>query len=297
MTRNHIIALVFALLIVGCKSTRITVLPENERQAAIDAAASGQYTEAVSAWGNYFATMNALSKSIEPGDFAAAGSSAFQSGDYSLAVKWFDEARFSNYSDVDMYLAYAVIFQSQDNISRELNALNHLRDSYADRAEAAGVSLRLFEINSITNPDNARALWHELPEVVRSTEPMLDRWFQLNLTGDDPRLLDTVSFKLLQLNARHRAALEWQAEKYYNMAEVRYQEEMQKYNRNRTHVQYQFLLNSLREISEIFRQSLRYFEVLWELNPNPGYAAYISNIYVRFDDRDRAEHYRRLANP
>ncbi len=297
MIRLLSITLLLFSFAYGCKTSRISVLPERERERALYAVSIGNHQEAIGGWENYFQMMQASQGTILPSDYSKAAISAFHVENYELALRWFDQARYADYSDFEMYATMAAIYRSQDNLSREIFALSYLKEHFLAHAQLNSVSLRLFEIFSETNPSKAIELWPDLDVEVRAGEAMLNRWFQLNLTAGDKNLLDSVTLRLLDLNPYNKEALEWQAEKFYQIAEDRYQQEMHKYNQNRTHVQYQFLLNSLKDISEIYRQSLRYFEVLWEIDPTPTYAAYMANIYIRFDDRDKAEHFRRLAEP
>lgn len=291
------IILLLFLIFQGCKTTRIVVIPEAERERALSAQSEGEHQEAINSWEAYFQLMQSSSGTILPADYSTAAISAYHAGNHDLALRWFDQARYADYSNFEMYATMAAIYRSADNLSREIFALNFLNDNFSTLAQQTGVSVRLFEIFSETDPSRAIVLWDDLPYEVKIVETMLDRWFRLNLPGGDKNLLDSVSLQLIEKNPRHKEALEWQAEKYYRMAEEQYQQEMQKYNQNRTHVQYQFLLNSLRDISEVYRRSLRYFEVLWEMDPTPTYAAFISNIYLRFDDRERADYFRRLSEP
>jgi hypothetical protein len=85
------------------------------------------------------------------------------------------------------------------------------------------------------------------------------------------------------------------AKKYYNIAENRYQAEMKAYENNKTRKQYALLLEALDEITEEFKISLGYFETLYRLNPRPVYANYMGNIYVRFNDQEKADYYLNLA--
>ena len=57
------------------------------------------------------------------------------------------------------------------------------------------------------------------------------------------------------------------------------------------------MLEQLDQVTADFKVALGYFEKLWELNPDDQsrYAGYMSNIYVRFHDEDKAGYYRELA--
>ena len=48
-------------------------------------------------------------------------------------------------------------------------------------------------------------------------------------------------------------------------------------------------------LKENFKISLGYFETLYKLNPLPAYANYMGNIYVRFNDQEKADYYHNLG--
>jgi hypothetical protein len=89
-------------------------------------------------------------------------------------------------------------------------------------------------------------------------------------------------------------ALEWLAEKYYWLAENSYKAEMEAYEKNRTNKQYNQLLKAFETVSANFKTSLTYFKKLYDLDPSGEYATFLSNIYARLDDKEKAEYYKRL---
>ena len=100
---------------------------------------------------------------------------------------------------------------------------------------------------------------------------------------------------ILEQNPENEPALTWVAKKYYWQAENRYQTEMTAYDLNKTHSQYAILLEAFKTVTLDFKESLGYFTRLYEQYPNPDYAKYLGNIYVRLNDKQKARYYRSLG--
>src|SRR5210317_874995 len=72
---------------------------------------SGNYTQATVSWQEYF-NQTPLEQTAG-GDFASAAKTAYKSGNKELALSWFDQARYKNYSDAEMYATLAKIYRSE----------------------------------------------------------------------------------------------------------------------------------------------------------------------------------------
>ena len=91
-------------------------------------------------------------------------------------------------------------------------------------------------------------------------------------------------------------ALEWLGETYYHKAENSYQAEMKAYEKKHTHLQYLHLTQELKVINGNFQKSLDCFSTLWDLEQKKSYATYLTNIYTRFDNKAKADYYRKFVN-
>lgn len=289
------LATLLGLLIWGCKTTQLSKVIHTEKEIALSASSSGDYNQAVISWQAYFDHQNRANQEIGAEDYANAANDAYKAEKESLTITWFDAARQGGYAGEDMHLALSEIFRKQNNLSRELTSLNYLAENYPETAASKGIYPRLFEIYMETDKQKAYELWNKLDKSVQSKEPYLNNYFILNKSLENNALVDSLANVLLLLNPKHIAALEWNGEKYYWLGENRYQREMEKYNKRKTHVQYQFLLNELKIVAEDFKRSRDYFEKLWAIEKLPRYASFLSNIYARLDNRERAEYYKRLA--
>lgn len=292
--RKLVVLLCGVLLVWACKTTRVVRESVSARENAISAGNQGNFELAVQSWQVYFTQQNAANQVIPAEDLVRAAGDALQSDKEDLAIGWYENAQFAGYSGADMYLAFASFYGKQNNLSRELSALEKLQTVYPDIAENNQIPRRLFDIYMEADHDKAFAMWSNLNKATRSEEHYLNHFFVLNKQKENNTIVDSVANSLLKLNPRHTAALEWNGEKYYWLAENRYQLEMGKYNKNRTHVQYTFLLNELKIVSEDFKKSRTYFDVLWEMSPTPRYATFLANIHSRLDNPDMAGYYKKF---
>lgn len=290
------IVLLFAAVLLGIVSCKTTVNLPQYRESAETAEAAGEYLIATEAWRSYF-EQNPADNELEGSVYAGAAQTAFRATEIEQALEWFQQAMQKGYEEPSMYQTLAEIYKFQGNISKELTAL----EEYIDKSVKVDpeVYSRLFSIFYTTDqPEKALEAWEKMPDTVKRTEQNLERYFSLNKQLKNEAKVDSVSLALLEVAPDHVGALEWQAQKKYERAEARYQSEMKKYEARPTTGNYQTLLRGLKAASDIFRQSLQYFEKLWEVNPDERdqYAVYMNNIHIRFNDKERADFYRKYIN-
>ncbi|MFW5756323.1 MAG: hypothetical protein ACOCWK_06950 [Tangfeifania sp.] len=264
------------------------------KQNAEQAAAQGNFEQAVSEWKTYFDQKNEAGDTISGAEYAEAAQAAYNADMETQAVSWFDEARWAEYADEEMYLTLAEIFKGMDNLSKELTALEYYYDNFGKGNP--DVNSRLFSIyDEIDHHEKALDIWETLPEEKQREKENIEKFFAMNLKLENEEVLDSLSTELLEVNPDHTEALEWNAMKYYWKAENLYKREMQKYENNKTRSQYRKLLEQLDVVTANFKKSLTYFEKLWEQNPGEKYAPYMANIYARFNDGQKAEYYRKFV--
>jgi hypothetical protein len=288
---RYISLLFLAALIGGCSLPKIIA----EKVPEIPAEMPSDPAESLQIWKNYITYRQGKQLSVSAADYATAAGYARGAGESALAVNWAELAMEAGSEEPEIFLMLAEEYRVRDNLSKELKILNYIAEKYPELAHEAGVYDRLFMIYLDTDRDIAFSLWNNIGEELRLDENNLEAFFRHTEQGGNNMTADSIAGRLLMVNPENIAALEWFAVKYYHSAEANYQREMDKYERNKTHVQYQFLLNALKPITEEFRKSLNYFEVLWKIAPGAGYAAYMANIYTRFNNREKADYFRRMA--
>lgn len=284
----------FLLILASCATP---VMVPSYREKAESALLAGNYEESTEAWKLFFQQHPGMND-LEGSTYAMAAKTAYQAGETALAVEWFDQARYRNYSDYEMYKTLAAIYKRQDNLSKELSALEYIKENFDSQDTVA--DSRLFTIyHEIDMVDKALNAWKSMSQEHRDEVDNLEKYFMMNRQLDNESVCDSISRLLLNIDANNQMASEWNAMKYYHRAEARYQKAMTDYENNRTRRQYRVLLNELESATSDYKQALTIFEKLWKLNPGERlhYATFMSNIYVRFRDEKRALYYRNYREP
>jgi tetratricopeptide (TPR) repeat protein len=282
---------VFILAILaGCSGPKVVAPRVPDKILAENATAEGNYAKAVELWKLFFSEQTLAQ--ITGADYAEAAQSAYKTGDLNLAVNWFDQARYKNFSDAGMYATLANIYHSKQNISKELSALEFYSANYSENLNE--INNRLFEIYfEIKLSDKALEAWKKMDPNSKNEISNLKTYFKINQEKKNTGVCDSLSLLILEKEPANVEALEWNGSKYYWLAENRYQQEMEKYNKNKTNKQYKILLSELDLSTADFKRALPFFEKLWELEPGEKYANYFANIYARFGDEAKVNYYRK----
>ena len=281
---------VVAVLLVACGAPKVLTTAKNE---AITFEAAGNYSQALSAWEIYFNTTKI--EDVAGADFAQAAKTAFKADKTTQALSWFDQARYKNYSDAEMYQILAAIYKQQDNLSKELSALEYTFEKYGTGIHK--VNSRLLAIyTEIKANDKAVEIWQAMDSSSRKNETNIENFFEVNKQLERNELCDSLAGVLLEKNAENLAALEWKAKKYYWAGQNRYKREMAKYDNNKTRKNYNVLLKELDLVTADFKKALPYLNKLWKLNPGKEYAAYLANIYARFGNEEKTDYYKKYMD-
>ena len=274
-------------LLVACGGPKVLVSHKDNAEVA---ASQGNYSQAVELWQQYFDQIQI--EEVAGADFADAAKTAFKAGDSNLALGWFDQARYKNYADVEMYATLAKIFREKKNISKELNALEYITENFSE--SSAQINSRLFDVYvEIESPEKALQVWGELDKTTQNELPKLNTYFLVQKELKNTTVCDSVSLVLLNEDPQNVEALEWNAKKYYWKGENCYKREMDKYNKKKTTRQYKILLKELDKATADFKRSLKYFDKLWKIEPGKKYASYFANIYARFGDETKSKSYQK----
>ncbi len=288
---SFLVALIVIVFLVGCSGPKIVTTPGiSNKTVAENEMSAGNYVQALNAWKLYFSQTTL--EQTTGSEFAQAAQSAFKSGDLTQSVSWFDQARYKSFGDAEMYLTLAKIFNSQQNISKELSALEYYESNFNEKSNE--VNERLFGIYfEIKMVDKALESWSEMDEIAKNEISNLKMYFSINKALENTEICDSLSLVILEKEPLNVDALEWNGNKYYWLGENRYQREMEKYNQNKTNRQYKILLAELDLATADLKKSLPYFEKLWKIEPGEKYASYFANIYARFGDETKVNYYKK----
>lgn len=282
-----ILASVFIVfLMIACGAPKVLTTSKSDAAAFEN---TGNFTQAISAWESYFNETEI--ETISGADFAQAAKTAFKVNDLAKSKAWFDQARYKNYADKEMYTTLAEIYRAEDNLSKELSALETYTEKFG--SDNAAVKERLFAIyHEIKLSDKALKMWKQLDAEAMNSEANLQLYFDINKSLKNESVCDSLATTLLDLNAENIPALEWMAKKYYWAGQNRYKSEMAKYEKKKTNKTYKALLKELDLVTADFKKALPYLNKLWELNPGKEYAGYLANIYALFGDKKKTNFYK-----
>jgi len=287
---SFLLGLIIVVFLAGCSGPKVTVTGVSQKAVAEKATTDGNFTQAVEAWKQYFSVQPI--SGISGDDYAEAAQTAFKINDVNLAIGWFDQARFKNFADAEMYATLGKIYRSQQNISKELSALEFYASNFTENLNE--VNRRLFEIYfEIKLFDEAIGAWNKMDANVKNEISNLKTYFKINRDKENAEVCDSLSLVILEKEPANIDALEWNGNKFYRLGENRYQREMEKYNKNKTNKQYKILLTELDLATADFKRALPFFEKLWKIEPGEKYASYFANIYARFGDETKVNYYKK----
>jgi hypothetical protein len=141
--------------------------------------------------------------------------------------------------------------------------------------------------------DKALNAWEKTNDSFKNETARQKTFFLIHKKLGNNTVCDSLSLVILEKEPQNVEALEWNAQKYYWLGENRYQQEVEKYNQNKTTKQYRVLLNELELVTADLKKALPYFEKLWAMNPGEKYAGYLANIYARFGDEKKSDSYKK----
>ncbi|RKD90978.1 tetratricopeptide repeat protein [Mangrovibacterium diazotrophicum] len=292
--RIGLMAVALTVVLASCSTSKVVVMHQD---VAKQMEAEGNYAAATESWSAYFNEQTTKGTEVSAESYAQAAKVAVKADRKDLAESWYVLAAAGGYSDPEMQLELAEIYRGQNEIPNELTALETFKEKYAAAPEISEVNGRLFELYAMMKKDEqAKAIWSDLNEEQRHQKEYLDDYFKIVSKGEDKAAIEAVAEDLVKADPENVKALEWLGETYYHKAENSYQAEMKAYEKKHTQVQYLHLTQELKVINGNFKKSLECFSTLWDLDQKKSYATYLTNIYARFDNKSKADYYRKFVN-
>ncbi len=293
--KHHSILLIISFLLIFSSCSPLREISEKSQRADQEYAA-GNYEEAYASYRNIIDKASSHDQLRDGHVYNRAGILAYSFGDTGKALEYLELARHTPAADADTYFTLAQAYREIDNLSREISNLERYIDNFPGGEQINSVRIRLFEtyVESL-NWQPALDIWPELPDDQYKNENLLENYLKVQKALNNEEKATDIAEKLLDLNANNTIALDHLARKHFHEATSRHNREMRAYEQNRTHRQYAILLEALEIINTDFRIALNYFERLYKQDPKPEYAGFLSNIYERFQDEEKARYYRRRS--
>lgn len=290
LRRNTSIWFIMLIFVsISCSTSKVVVSQKNEAELLEQA---GKYEQAAETWKKSIDEEIGKGNEVAAEVYAHAGKTAIKAGRPEWAEIWFGLAKYANYSDAEMELDLAKIYRNRNEVPKELGTLEVYIQKFAGQSDLSEVNARLFELYcKMRDRQKAEAVWAEMSETDRKSEFYLDKYLTLMVQMKQEAAADSAANELLKINEQHVKAMEWLGESLYQKAEAGYTKEMKAYEKNHTQAQYVQLIQALKTINADYQKSLEYFLILWGKKQKPVYAAYISNIYKRFDDDSKSGYY------
>lgn len=266
------------------------------QEVAGNAFESGNYSEALSYYEEIIELKTSRDKVVDGETYYYAGISAWETGQTQKTINYLELGRQNDFINEKSRFILSSAYKKIDNLSLEITFLESYVDNHPDGDYIDIVNKRLFETYIESNNfDQALEIWNDIKDIAEKDPDLLDLYFSLNKQLERADDLEEIAKQLLDVNPDNRNALEFLGDLYFWKAENLYQREMEAYEQNQTRRQYRLLLKALDQVNEWFKISRNYFERLYDIDPRPKYAEYLRNIYMRFGNEEKAGFYDKKA--
>lgn len=290
MKLSHILKIVLiAFIAYSCASTKLAEEGNLKYK-------EGNYEEALKAYDQIIQSKENAGKKAKAPVYEKAGLAAFKLEQRDKARNYLESAKGLQYSTPELYVTLAKIYKAIDNLSKEITALETYHKKYPQGKEIEKVNARLLETYvESENWDYAIELWPSIEKQAETDADMLANYLIVNKNLENTSTCEELAQKIYKLEPENIIFLEYYAEKYFWLAEDLYVKEMSAYQKNRTRSQYNKLLKALEQVWPNYQKSRDLYLKLYKIDPKPEYAKFLSQIYTRYKDEQKAAYYEKRA--
>lgn len=257
---------------------------------------NGEFEKALLSYESIISQQKNRNATVSPDIYKKAGFAAWELKQTNKSLEYLEQVRTAKAADAKTFFVLACAYKEINNLSKEITCLETYKTQFADSSDIQKVKVKLFlAYVESENWEPANELWAGLDEKEKLATGNQEGYLKVLQKTENLKEMEKVAKQVLKSDANNLLALEVLAEKYYYKAENRYKEEMKAYENKKTNKQYQILLKALKEINEDFKVSRDYFLKLYKLKPDPRYATLLGNIYIRFDNKEKADYYYNLG--
>ncbi|MFB6317878.1 tetratricopeptide repeat protein [Saccharicrinis sp. FJH54] len=228
--------------------------------------------------------------------YAFAGELALKSGQNNKAINYLNSAVEAGNTDAGTYYNLGQAYGRVNNLSYEISTLEKFLEKFPENDLSTEVKKNLMDayIES-ENWIKAEKLWKNLDENQKEDARLMEDYVILQNQLENPEEAFSYAVKLFGKDQKNSTALFTLGLHYYKKAETRYTTEMAAYEKRKTRRQYAYLLDQLKIATKDYQAAKKYFEKLYEVDPQKEYAGYLANINARLNNKKKAEYYRNLA--
>lgn len=285
--------LIFLIILSGCAATNQNKQLSNDAKSAM---ASGDYQKALTNYENIIALNKANNKETEGSVYNNAGIAAWGLQQTEKSIDYLETAKKLSASTDETFSTIAKAYKKIDNLSKEISNLQEYMERYPQGKEITPVRIQLFDAYVRSeNWEQGEQLWPLLDSAAHNTIQYLTGYLRIKRKLEKVEDRDNLAAKLLKMDKNNIEALETMAEKHYYFADETYVREMKAYEKNKTMKQYNQVTAAIKRVNQDYKIARDYFERLYKLNPDPRYANFLGNIYTRFENKEKASYYYRLA--
>lgn len=285
--------IILFLLLTGCAASNQNKQLKTEANSAL---ATGDYERALASYENIIAIQKSNNKEAEGSVYNNAGIAAWELQKVEKSINYLEKAKSLSGSTEDTYFTAAKAYNKIDNLSLEISNLDEYIQLFPNGKNIEKVRNQLF--NAYVRSENwemGEQLWPLLDSASHNNIQNITGYLRIKRKLEKVDERDNLAKQLLKLDKNNIEALETLAEKHYYFADDTYVREMKAYEKNKTMKQYNQVTAAIKRVNQDYKTARDYFERLYKLNPDPRYANFLGNIYTRFENKEKASYYYRLA--
>ena len=291
--KSNIRFIIILIILSGCAASNQNKQLSNDAKSAM---ATGDYQKALASYENIIALNKAANKETEGLVYNNAGIAAWGLQQTEKTIEYLETAKKLSASTSETFSTLANAYKKIDNLSKEISNLQEYVERYPQNKEINPIRVQLFDAYVRSeNWEQGELLWPLLDSASHNNVQFLTGYLRIKRKLEKVDERDNLAKQLLKLDKNNIEALETLAEKHYYIADETYVREMKAYEKNKTMKQYNKVTEAIKRVNQDYKTARDYFERLYKLNPNPRYANFLGNIYTRFENKEKANHYYKLA--
>ena len=291
--KSNIRFLILLLILSGCAASNQNKQLSNDAKSAM---ASGDYQKALANYENIIVLNKANNKETDGSVYNNAGIAAWGLQQTEKSIDYLETAKRLSSTSEETFSTIAKAYRKIDNLSKEISSLEEYVQRHPQGREILPVRTQLFDAYVRSeNWELGEQLWPLLDSASHNNIQNLTGYLRIKRKLEKVDERDNLAKQILKKDKNNIEALETLAEKHYYIADETYVKEMKAYEKNKTMKQYNQVTEAIKKVNQDYKTARDYFERLYKLNPNARYANFLGNIYTRFENKEKANYYYRLA--